>query len=125
MIDDCLTIGNVLNVCIHGARIVGLLHIQPGRPWDVLVGDEIVALRPCWRCNRRYEKTRQSASTGEGCKHCSNPPAANAVKLLAAARALQPTVPNVAVFNGRSGCPKLNRAKAGCFALVRRATAYH
>ncbi len=46
MVDDRLAIGDELDVRIHRARVVGLLHIQPGRTGDVLVGYELAGLCP-------------------------------------------------------------------------------
>ena len=38
MVDDRLTIGDELDVRVHRARVVGLLHIQPGWTGDVNLG---------------------------------------------------------------------------------------
>jgi len=55
MVDDRLTIGDELDVRVHRARVVGLLHIQPGWTGDVLVGYELVGLSSGRHCKHRDE----------------------------------------------------------------------
>ena len=55
MVDDRLTIGDELDVRVHRARVVGLLHIQPGWTGDVLVGYELVGLCSGRHCKHRDE----------------------------------------------------------------------